>query len=416
LPAPKKIGIILLWGYMTLAPRAFAGGGPGQAQAWPGMPGYSGDSLIHQLILRLDAQQIKTDGFYYQGTFPTLRAWAATPFTLKADNSIFYTGLVIWTLRRLEPRLQGEDKILCDSIIARGIRSYVHYRNRRGGPSYNFWPTDKPVFFPQSLVLDRFKDSKQIADDMDDTGILYLGKGWEPGDTAVAQLKTLMDAFACGSRGPDGKPRKALNTYKQFRNLPAYSSWLGAKTPVEFDAGVFCNMMMFVLTSGLPLDLHDTATIQFLQFVLRSKAYLNDPAFASPYYSTRAVLMYHYGRLLDKFPLDSLKSLAPQLREDARKLMETTPNSMDRVVLGTTLIRLGDTTGEQTLSGTMTADWAERQRYKFYIANISSLFPHWIRRMFLHSPLCIYRFYCPAYNDTLLLEYLVLSNNKRYNN
>jgi hypothetical protein len=126
--------------------------------------------------------------------------------------------------------------------------------------------------------------------------------------------------------------------------------------------------------------------------------------------------MYHYGRLLDKFPLDSLKSLAPQLREDARKLMETTPNSMDRVVLGTTLIRLGDTTGEQTLSGTMTADWAERQRYKFYIANISSLFPHWIRRMFLHSPLCIYRFYCPAYNDTLLLEYLVLSNNKRYNN
>ncbi len=407
MPAPKKIGIILLWGCVTLAARAYAGGGGHTACSQNGRPGP--DSLIHLLIGRLETQQVKVDGFYYQGTFPTLRAWAATPATLKGDNSIFYTGLVVWTLQKLEPQLQGEDKIRCDSIIARGVRSYIHYRNRKGGPSYNFWPTDKPVFFPQSLVLDKFKDSKQIADDMDDTGILYLGKEWKKGDTAVARLKTLMDAYACGSLGPDGKTRRAMNTYKQFRDLPAYSSWLGAKTPVEFDAGVFCNMMTFVLTAGLPLNQHDSATIQFLQYVLRMKAYWTDPAFVSPYYPTRAVLIYHYARFLDKFPLDSLTSMRPQLCQDARKLLASSTSIMERIVLKTSLMRLGDTVSERPELAIFSADKVERERYKFYIANISSLFPHWIRRMFLHSPVCIYRFYSPAYNDVLLLEYLVLA-------
>lgn len=397
----EKIGIILLWGCITLAGRAFAGGGPAKG-------GAASDSLIHILILRLDAQQVKADGFYYKGTFPTLRAWAATPKDLKADNSIFYTGLVVWTLRRLEPRLSGGDKILCDSIIARALRSYGHYRNRKGGPSYNFWPTDKPGFFPQSLILDKFKESKQIADDMDDTGIIYLGKGWEKGDTAIAQLKALMDDYACGTIGPDGKARQALNTYKHFRNLPAYSSWLGARTPVEFDAGVFCNMMMFVLTTGLPLNQHDSATLTFLQYVLSKKAYWDDPAFASPYYPIRAVLMYHYARLMESYPLDSLNEWKLQLRADAYKLLGQTKDIMGRIVLGTTLIRLGDTATASIWPADL--NQVEDQRFRFYIANISSLFPHWIRRMFLHSPICIYQFYAPAYNDALLLEYLVLSN------
>jgi hypothetical protein len=111
---------------------------------------------------------------------------------------------------------------------------------------------------------------------------------------------------------------------------------------------------------------------------------------------------------METYRLDSLNEWKPQLRADAHKLLGQTKDIMGRIVLGTTLIRLGDTSVASIWPADL--DQVEEQRFRFYIANISSLFPHWIRRMFLHSPICIYQFYSPAYNDALLLEYLVLSN------
>ena len=359
----------------------------------PRLAAQSPDSLL----ARLSAQQVRRDGFYYAGTFPTLRAWAATPDVLRADNAIFYTGLIVFTLRRLEPYLDPGERALCDRICARALAAYPHYRNRKGRPTYNFWPTDHPVFFPNSRVLAHFKDSKQITDDLDDTSILWLGEGIP--DSTARRLKALMDAHA------GGLARPARSSYRAVRDLPAYSAWFGVRTPTELDAGVLCNVLYFVGASGLAPDAHDTASARFLRYVLSTRKYWTDPAYASTYYPRTPVLLYHLARLIGHYPLDSLDAFRPQLIRDAHSALFLARDPMDRVLLGTSLIWLGDT------SALPDPPSIGDGSFLFYIANLASLFQNPIRRMFLHSPLCIYHFYCPAYNDALLLEYLVLRRN-----
>ena len=359
------------------------------------------DSLmIGKLLDRIGSQQVKQDGFYYAGMFPTLRSWSATPADVKTDNSIFFTALVVFTLRQMSPYLRGEEQEAGDSIMARGIRSYVHYRNRKGLPSYNFWPTDRATFFPHSVFLDRLKDSKQITDDLDDTSIMDLGTGLE--DSTARKLKALMAAHA------NGTSSRIRNTYKQVKELPAYSAWFGRKTPIEFDAGVFCNVLYFVYANNLALNAQDSASIRFLAYVLKNRKYMGDAAYASSYYPRSPILIYHLSRLLGRFPVADLEEYKPRLRADARALLARTKDPMDRVILGTSLLRLGETTGLPDISSDLSFLSVERDPFVFYIANLSCLFPNPIRRLFLRSPLCIYHFYAPTYNDALLLEYLVL--------
>jgi hypothetical protein len=407
--------LVFLAGWAQMA-RAQGLTSPGtQAQDLTSQGTQAHDSLlIRRLIDRIGAQQVTRDGFYFHGAFPTLRAWAATPANLKADNSIFFTGLIVFTLHQLEPYLQGEERVLCDSIVQRGIRSYVHYRNRKGGPSYNFWPSDRAVFFPNSTLLDHFKDSKQITDDLDDTGILYLGSGTP--DSTARRLKVMMGAHANGhteaeargqtGEGAPGPVKRITNSYRATRDLPAYSAWFGVKTPIEFDAGVFANVLYWIYACGLTTDVHDSASVLFLRYILAKRKYWTDAAYASSYYPRTPVLIYHLARLLGRFPLDTLMSFKPRLEADARKALKASQDGMDRVILATSLIRLGDSTDLPDFSATV--EDVEQDPFVFYIANISCLFPNPIRRIFLHNPLCIFHFYAPAYNDALLLEYLVL--------
>lgn len=360
-----------------------------------------GDSLlVGRLLDRLSALQARQDSFYYAGTFPTRRAWGGSPWAKKADNAIFYTGLIVFTLQQLRPLLREDERVRCDSIVTRALTAYVHFRNRNGRPTFNFWPTDRPVFFPNSTLLSRFKRTKQITDDLDDTSILWLGAGIP--DSTARRLKALMGAHAAGPG------RVSRSSYRVFRDLPAYSAWFGVKTSIEFDAGVLCNILYFVYATGLETDAHDSASVRFLEYVLEKRKYWKDPAFASVYYPRTPVLIYHLGRLMGRFAPGGLEPFRPQLKTDAHTALGHSRDNMDRVILGTTLIRLGDTTGLPEVPRTLRPEDVERDGFVFYIANISSLFPNPIRRLGLHLPAFIFRFYCPAYNDALLLEYLVL--------
>lgn len=352
------------------------------------------DSTIARLLDRLEALQVRQDAFFYAGTFPTTRAWGGTPGWQKEDNSIFYTGLIVFTLRQLRPMLDAPERTRCDSIVSRALTAYAHYRNRRGRPTYNFWPTEHPVFFPNSTILARFKD-KDITDDLDDTSILWMGEGIP--DSTARILKALMDGHAGGP---------ARNSYRVVRSLPAYSAWFGVKTPTELDAGVLCNVLYFVRAEGLPYARPDSASEQFLRYIVAERKYWKDAAFASTYYPRTPVLLYHLSRLMGRFTIDSLEPYRPQLIADARRAMDQTHHPMDRVILATSLMRLGDTA---TVEPPADPDGV---RYPFYIANLASLFPRTLRRLALRAPFSIYHFYCPAYNDALVLEYLVLRRSR----
>jgi hypothetical protein len=378
---------------------------PTTVRACTGGPGDS--ALIARCLYRIASQQLDKDSFYYAGMFPTYRTWAASPGTVREDNAIFYTGLIVFTLRQLEPLLREDERRTCDSVIARAVRAYPYFRNPTGRPTYNFWPADHPVFFPNATVLSHFGHSKQITDDLDDTSILWLGAGIP--DSTARRLQALMGAYAAG---PD---RRARSSYGAVRDLPAYSAWFGIRTPIEFDAGVMCNVLYFLRDRHLTPDVHDSASVRFLAYILSTRKYWTDPAFASTYYPRTPVLLYHFARLMGRFP--DLDAYRGQVRKDLRTALGQATDGMDRIILGTSLLRLGDTVGLRALepaagAGVTRADAGalrpEEDPFLFYIANISSLFPHVIRRVALHNPLCIYHFYSPAYNDALVLEYLVL--------
>ncbi|TDX00986.1 hypothetical protein EDB95_2017 [Dinghuibacter silviterrae] len=382
---------------------------PAAAMAAPG-----DSALIAQCLHRLAVQQLRKDSFYYAGMFRTYRTWAASPGTLREDNAIFYTGLIVFTLRQLEPLLTEGERAVCDSIVTRALKAYPYFRNANGRPTFNFWPTDHPVFFPNATVLSRFRRSKQITDDLDDTSILWLGAGIP--DSTARRLQVLMDAHAAGPG------HRANSTYRAVRDLPAYSAWFGIRTPIELDAGVVANVLYFLRDRGLTPDAHDSASVRFLAYVVQKRKYWTDPAFASTYYPRTPVLLYHLARFMGRFP--DLDAYRGQVKADLREAMAGAKDGMDRVILGTSLLRLGDTAGLRALSprlgvahgvGARPDDGAspdalspEDDPFLFYIANIASLFPNPIRRMALHNPLFIYHFYSPAYNDALLLEYLVL--------
>ena len=278
------------------------------------LPGQGG--VISRLLDHLENGQVKTDGFYYAGTFPTLRSWSMSPSNVKTDNAIFYTGLIVFYSPATGPL----------SAWGRPLHVRQHHCQRGRGPTYTIkigrvyrlitsGLRTNPSFSPHSILLDRFKD-QQIADDLDDTSILYLGS--DIPDSTAKRLKALMDSHANGwvdSRGRTHRIRSVA--YRAIRHLPAYSAWFGERTPIEFDAGVFCNILYFVYADHLSLDEHDTASIQFLAYILKERKYLRDPAYASSYYPRSPVLIYHLARLLGRFdvPVFPLQAAADQRRK-----------------------------------------------------------------------------------------------------
>ena len=163
------------------------------------------------------------------------------------------------------------------------------------------------------------------------------------------------------------------------------------------------NVLYFVYAEGLTRDEHDSAGLTYnFNIFLSHRKYWTDPAFASTYYPRTPRLIYHLARMIGRFHPPELMPYAPRMEVDAHLALAEVPATRStRLILETALLRLGDTTELPRPQGSA-------EEGVFYIANIASLFPNPIRRMFLHSPLCIYEFHCPAYQDALLLENLVL--------
>ena len=54
----------------------------------------------------------------------------------------------------------------------------------------------------------------------------------------------------------------------------------------------------------------------------------------------------------------------------------------------------------------------EQNNFSFFIANLPSYFKDFLKVAATNRHLGFYNYYCPAYNDALLLEYLVLRSRK----
>src|SRR5690349_8461716 len=70
---------------------------------------------VRDLLLHIASLQNKEGN--NQGLFPSLREYHFRIGTFKTDENIFFTALIVWTLRRQIPYLNETEKVAAESII-----------------------------------------------------------------------------------------------------------------------------------------------------------------------------------------------------------------------------------------------------------------------------------------------------------
>jgi len=361
--------------------------------------------LVHALLRQLDSMQFKQDeGEFYKGMFKGYRECGGAPHNYQPDNNVFFTAVAAFGLRNMLPNLKGADKQIADSIIKRAMACYPLFKNKYGYPYYGFWPTHS-IIMPHTFIFKYLKQVFGQGEDADDTVMILMASDTD--DSTAMVLKKRLVALSNITRG-----KRIISTYKKYRNIPAYSTWLGDRMTPDFDFAVHCNILYFVLSNKLQLVKEDSATIQLLAEMVKNREYMKAPLFLSPYYVKSSVLLYHITRLMGAFTVPELEPYRQQLATDIRSLLPNSYNIMDQIILRTSLLRLGEDEPELDLKSIAEFDESNQKNFVFFQARAAFPYPTPLKKVFLHWSYIYYYFYCPAYNKMLWLEYLVEKGKK----
>ncbi len=357
--------------------------------------------LISQLLERIDQLQAKESSVFPKGSFPSYRMYALNKDREKADINPFFTGLIAMTLQDLSPRLTKAQQVQAEQIINHTIPVYTKFQNQKGRPTYNFWPTDTPRIFPNAGWLNVFDKSQALPDDLDDTVIMLLALNAP--DSIAKQVHALMQQFT------NNGEKKVHNTFKDYRNIAAYSTWFGKKMPVDFDVCVLANILYFVQRYHLEWTAADSASLHLIEKVLTEKKHITDAPYVSPHYSKLPNILYHISRLMSVAPIPSLEKFKPQLIEDAKNALTRTDNFMEEVILSTSLLRWGvEPPVMKVHEANSLNELIEEGNFSFFIANMASMLPDPLKQWMGGAGVGKFYYDCASYNNLLFLEYLSL--------
>ncbi|HRH60271.1 MAG TPA: hypothetical protein PL045_06855, partial [Chitinophagaceae bacterium] len=348
-------------------------------------------ALIKALIDDIAASQVKTGGEFYAGMFPTFRECGGAPHNYQPDNNIFFTAITAFGLRNMLPYLNEEQRQQATSIIEKIVAVYPKYQNQFGDPFYNFWPTGKPIM-PHTYFFKWLKGVFGQGDDADDT-VMILMTG-NSSDSIIKVVKQRMLRVANLAT----ENRKIKSTYKEYRNIPAHSTYLGLRMPPDFDFAVQCNLLYFMFDKKLLLVKQDSATIELLAAMVKNREYMTAPAYISPYYVTSPILLYHLTRLMAAFKIPALEMYKPQVAKDIHALLENKTNIMDQIILRTSLLRLGEPAPALDIKSIKEFEESNQEQFIFFQARAAFSYPSPFKQIFLHFSYINYYFYCPVYN------------------
>lgn len=358
------------------------------------------DSLIHTLLKDIAAMQVSADGEFYAGTFPSFRDCGGAPHNYQPDNNIFFTAVSAFALRNMLPSLNNENRKIAENIIAKIQPVYPYYKNQFGNPYYGFWPTHS-IIMPHTFIFQYLKSVFGQGEDADDSIMILMTDS--SGDSTAALLKKQLEAVSNLS----SPKRKIISTYKKYRDIPAYSTYLGNRMVPDFDFAVQCNIMYFILEKKLSFTLQDTATIELLADMVKERKYMDAPTYISPYYVSSPILLYHLCRLMGSFKIPELEKFKPQIIADIKQQMQSTRNVMDKIILSTSLMRLGEKAPYIELPSINDFEESNQNLFVFFQARAAFSYPSPLKEIGLQWSYIYYRFYSPAYNKILWLEYLV---------
>ena len=354
-------------------------------------------SLLTQLVARIAALQSTGDHYHPAGLFPSLR-WKTALGYRREDSNGFFTSLTVFTLREIRAQLPAAAQATVDDIADKARAIYPLYQNKTGQDTYNFYPPRPKQHFPHGYLLHR---SRHFAapDDLDSTSLAYLSY---PRPAAENEwLKAKLQAHANTVKGwADTGP-------KAFRQKKIYSAWFGERMPIDLDASTLSNGMLWVARTGLPLNEFDEDGLRFINWVIASGEYRRRPLDVSAYYATAPLIAYHVGRLLAEAAWPQLAEARAILLRELPALLTEQKHFMDKILIGTTLLRLGNSV-PPLINSEWTFDKLEKQSRGLYfcIAPLLNYYPQtrWLAQWRLSQ----IDWECPAHSLTLLAEYVAL--------
>jgi hypothetical protein len=295
------------------------------------------------------------------------------------------------------------NQFIIDSILINAKPLFAKFKNRKGRDTYNFWRTDTAYDYPYASFLKLFWKKITLPDDMDDTVLSLLAL--DAHDSVASNVHTLMQAYV---NNDTNKVRSVINMYN---DLPAYSTWFGKKFPVVFDVSVLCNILSFVQLYNLRWTKADSASLNVIVKTIKNNYHISQPVYASPYYTKTSIILYHVARLMGIKKITELEELKVKLISDAANEFAHSNNLMERIILSSAILKWGYSPPSFALPAvTDIESRIGKNDFCFFVGNIPSYFNKIFRKYATHKNIGLFYHYCPAWNDVLFLEYLVLRN------
>ncbi len=347
-------------------------------------------TVLHHAIQEISRLQ-RTDGL-----FPAIRHNPYWPGYRRSDNNVFFTAITVFTLQQhVRPQVSATLQQQIDQITDRARLAYPAFQNKDSLATYNFWPTRPSRHFPNGWLFHRF-DHFRIPDDIDDTAMVYLTN--VPTETDRNWLKTKLVQHANGAQG------YIRNTFPEYRNLQAYSTWFGKTMPVDFDVCALSNLLYCMFQYNLPLNQHDADSLALLRGVVESGQYQAEPFRCAPHYARTSLIIYHIARLLIDFAPAALTPIRPRLITDAERELARATNRIEKILLATSLLRLGQTPPDIDLDGIK----RDFDGFHFFIAGLLTAYEQPVLRRLAAHPFVQLRWQCTAHCQALVAEYCCL--------
>ncbi|MEZ0484082.1 hypothetical protein [Fibrella aquatica] len=351
--------------------------------------------LVAHLLHTIADNQSVNARFFTNGLLPSYRYNPAWGYK-RPDQNLFFTAISVFTLQRLRSFLTIDEKAIADTIIARALPAFPHFRNKDGLATYNFYATQPGAHFPHGWLMHRFRHFK-LPDDIDDTAMVYLTT--KPSADELHFLTTKLAQHANRTR------LTIQNTFQEYRDLRAYSTWFGLAMPIEFDACAIANMLYGVYEYGLPIDVHARDSLIYIADLISTDRYRTDPFRSAHNYARTPLIQYHIARLIGTFDPELLQPVRQKLIDDVKAAFLQSNSRLDQVLLAISLMRLGKIPPATIQLSGIEHEFAS---FSFFLAGMLSAYPQpwlyrWANRPFWHI-----KWRCDDHCRILLVEYLVL--------
>ena len=351
------------------------------------------DELIKKIAHLQDTANRK---YFPEGIFESYRSNKYLRYR-RPDTNVFFTAITVFTLNNVKEFLLPEAQLLIEKITKKATANYYLFKNKDGLNTYNFFQTNPSKHFPNGNILHRFNYFK-IPDDIDDTAMIYLTK-----PHTQNEAKWLKDKLI---RHSNDYNQTIKNTFPEYRNLKAYSTWFGKNMYIEFDACALSNIIYCLLDYGLELDEHGQDSIKYIQQTILSNQYIEQPFRVAHQYARTPLIMYHVMRLMNKFHISELEICREKLENDILHYLKKENLSFwDRVLLE--IVAPQPPKGELKLDSETPPSGAGGQ---FFIAGLLTAYENPLLYKLASSPLFHIQWTCEAHSLALLAEWMVITS------